>query len=183
MVELTIERLRVEDLEPTIALFIREVYPGDPEAARQHFSDHAEGQAETFLARVNGALAGYLTLRWVSNNPLFRKRNIPLIHHLGVFPQFQRRGIASRLMDTAERLIVTRATQAGITVGLFDEYGPAQRLYAKQGYLPDGRGACQGRQPLKQGEVVTMDHDLIIWLTKDLTYLTSSVATGVVCAV
>lgn len=169
MVEFIIKRVRVEDLAETIDLFIQQVYPGDPARAHEHFSGHAEGHAETFLAWGNGHLAGYLTLRWKSNNPLFRERNIPLIHHLGVFPQYQRRGIASRLMDAAEHLIATRATQAGITVGLFDAYGPAQRLYAKRGYLPDGRGACQGRRPLKQGEVVTIDHDLIIWLTKDLT--------------
>ena len=35
--------------------------------------------------------------------------------------------------------------------------------------MPDGRGVCQGQLPLKQGEVVAIDHDLIIWLTKDLT--------------
>jgi GNAT superfamily N-acetyltransferase len=171
MVTFTIERVCAEDLATTIDLFIQQVYPGDPEGAYLHFSGHAEGQTETFLARVDGRLAGYLTLRWESNNPLFRQRHIPLIHHLGVFPQFQRQGIASRLMDAAEHLIATRATQAGITVGLFDEYGPAQRLYARRGYLPDGRGACQGRRPLKQGETITVDHDLILWLTKDLTRL------------
>ena len=71
-------------------------------------------------------------------------------------------------MDAAEELIATRATQTGITVGLFDEYGPAQRLYAKRGYVPDGRDACQGLRPLIQGEPITVDHDLILWLTKDL---------------
>jgi len=50
-------------------------------------------------------------------------------------------------MDVGEQLIATRAVKAGITVGLFDDYGPAQRLYAKRGYLPDGRGAPQ-RWPL-----------------------------------
>jgi len=169
MVEFTIERVRVEDLSATIDLFIQQVYPGDPEEAHLHFSGHAEGQADTFLAWVDGNLAGYLTIRWQSKNLRFRQQNIPLIHHLGVFDQFQRQGIASRLMDIGEHLIATRATQAGITVGLFDAYGPAQRLYAKRGYLPDGRGACQGQRPLKQGELVTVDHDLLLWLTKDLT--------------
>jgi hypothetical protein len=30
-----------------------------------------------------------------------------------------------KLMDVAEQLVATRATKAGITVGLFDAYGPA----------------------------------------------------------
>ena len=85
-----------------------------------------------------------------------------------VGPPFQRRGIASQLMERAERLIATRARQAGISVGLFDAYGPAQRLYAKRGYVPDGRGVCQAHSPLKHRETVTIDHDLIIWMTKEL---------------
>jgi hypothetical protein len=56
----------------------------------------------------------------------------------------------------------------GITVGLFDEYGPAQRLYGRRGYVPRWRGACLGQRPLSKGMQVTMDDDLIIWLTKDL---------------
>ncbi len=36
------------------------------------------------------------------------------------------------------------------------------------GTYPDGRGACQGQRPLSVGARVTMDHDLIMWLTKDL---------------
>jgi len=55
----------------------------------------------------------------------------------------------------------------GITVGLSGEYGPAQWL-RRRGYVPDGRGACQGQRPLRKGMLVTVDDDLIIWLTKDL---------------
>ena len=59
-------------------------------------------------------------------------------------------------------------TTVGITVGLFDEYGSAQRLHALRGYVPDGRGACHAREPLSKGAHVIMDDDLVIWLTKKL---------------
>ncbi len=169
MPELEIKLVRSEDLEWVVNMFIRQVYPDDPEGARRHFDDHAEGGGVTFLAFVQGELAGYITIRWQSNNPLFRRENIPLIHDLLVFSAFRRRGIASRLMDEAEALIATRASKAGLTVGLFDAYGPSQRLYARKGYVPDGRGVCRAQRPLQRGEVVTMDHDLILWLTKDLS--------------
>lgn len=168
MAEVSIERVAPTDLAEVIKLFTHQVYPAHPEEAHSHFAGHVQGQADTLLARVAGDLAGYLTIRWQSNNPQFHQHNIPLIHHLAVFPQFQRQGIASRLMDVAEQLIATRARKAGITVGLFDAYGPAQRFYATRGYIPDGRGACQGQRPLRQGETVIVDHDLILWLTKDL---------------
>lgn len=51
-------------------------------------------------------------------------------------------------MDAAERQARDRGIAAlGITAGLFDEYGPAQRMYAQRGYIPDGRGAWQGQRP------------------------------------
>jgi GNAT superfamily N-acetyltransferase len=163
-----IRQVRPEELPAVREMFTREVWVDGGEAAERHFEDHAEGGGETFIAWAGDVFAGYVTIRWVSRNPRFRKANIPLIHDLLVFEQFQRRGIASALLDAAEALIATRATHAGITVGLFDDYGPAQRLYAKRGYIPDGRGACQGLRPLTLGEAVTVDHDLIIWLTKAL---------------
>jgi GNAT superfamily N-acetyltransferase len=87
----------------------------------------------------------------------------------GYAEQLARRGVATLLMDAAEQLARDRGIAAlGITVGLFDEYGPAQRLYGRRGYIPDGRGACQGQRPLRKGTLVTMNDDLIIWLTKDL---------------
>lgn len=165
---LRIVRVEPESIEEIIALFTGQVYSGDSEEARAHFADHATGGGDSFLAYVDDVLAGYITIRWQSNYPGFRDNNIPLIHHLSVFDAFQRHGIASRLMDAAEELIATRATKAGITVGLFDAYGPAQRLYARRGYIPDGRGICQGQRPLSQGETVTLDHDLILWMTKDV---------------
>jgi len=72
-------------------------------------------------------------------------------------------------MDAAEQLARgRRIATLGITVGLFDKYGPAQRLYGQRGYIPDGGGACQGQRPLRTGMQVTIDDDLIMWLTKDL---------------
>lgn len=168
MRDLEIRRVEPDTVMEVIALFEEQVYLENPEEAYDHFADHASGGGDSCLAYVEGALAGYVTIRWQSNNPLFRDNGIPLIHHLGVFDSYQRQGIASRLMDAAEQLIATRTTRAGITVGLFDAYGPAQRFYAKRGYTPDGRGLCQGRRPLAHGEVITLDHDIILWLTKDL---------------
>lgn len=74
-------------------------------------------------------------------------------------------------MKAAEELASDRGVVTlGITVGLFDTYGPAQRLYSLRGYVPDGRGACRGPEPVSKGARVIMDDDLIIWLTKELRH-------------
>ena len=72
------------------------------------------------------------------------------------------------LMEAAERPLATRSRKACICVGLFEAYGPAQRLYARRGYVPDGRGVCEGHRPLRPGERVEIGHHLLLWLLKDL---------------
>ncbi|MCX6380020.1 MAG: GNAT family N-acetyltransferase [Armatimonadetes bacterium] len=169
MQPIKIQRVCPKCLPSTVEIFRTEVYPWNPAEADAHFADHASGGGDSFLAWDGEKLAGYLTIRWVSHNSVFRENNIPLIHHLAVFEPYRKRGIATQLMDSGEGLIATRATKAGITVGIFDEYGAAQRLYVKRGYIPDGRGVCQGHHLITRGEIHRIDDDLIIWMTKDLT--------------
>lgn len=160
--------------------FLAEWATGSHEAAEDHVADHATGEGTTLVGRMHGTVVGLLTLRWTSRNPLFAARRIPLVHQLAVLPSYQRRGIATKLMATAERLVVDRGrTAIGITVGLSDHYGPAQRLYAQRGYVPDGRGACLGREPVSPGQNVDIDN-LGLWLTKQLRNDTNSLANDAV---
>jgi hypothetical protein len=48
----------------------------------------------------------------------------------------------------------------GIGVGLYQSYGSAQRLYAKRGYIPDGRGVMYKQQPVTPGFDTCVDDDL-----------------------
>ncbi len=71
-------------------------------------------------------------------------------------------------MDRAERLIAGRSDHAGIGVGLYLAYGPAQRLYIKRGYVRDGVGAVCENKPLVPGSTVRVDDDLVLHLIKRL---------------
>jgi len=138
--------------------------------ARSYLAEHTEPDGTSLIATGGSGVLGYVAIVWESNYAGFRTRGIPLVHQIAVAGPWRRQGVATLLMDAAEQLARDRGIATlGITVGLFDDYGPAQRLYARRGYIPDGRGACQGQRPLRKGTRVTMDHDLIIWLTKDLT--------------
>ncbi|GAB3411246.1 GNAT family N-acetyltransferase [Flindersiella endophytica] len=160
----------LSDPEPDAVLgFLAEWVTEDADAARHHVADHDTGEGTTLVARLDGVVVGLVTVRWTSRNPSFAEQGIPLVHQLAVAPSFRRLGVATALLEAAEQLAAARGrSRVGITVGLFDEYGPAQRLYAKRGYLPDGRGACTGQVPLRLGDTVEVGHDLILWLTKDL---------------
>ena len=123
----------------------------------------------SLIATRGPDVIGYVAIVWESDYAGFRSRGIPLVHQITVAGPFRQRRVATLLMEAAEQLAHDRGiVTLGITVGLFDEYGPAQRLYGRRGYIPDGRGACRGQEPLRKGMQVTIDDDLIIWLTKDL---------------
>ena len=152
----------------TVRFLIEWVSDGEAGARRYH-ADHAEPDGASLIATDGSDVIGYVAIVWESNYAGFRSRGVPLVHQIAVAGLFRRHGVATVLMDAAEQLVRDRdIATLGITVGLFDEYGPAQRLYGRRGYIPDGRGACRGQRPLSKGMQVTMDDDLIIWLTKDL---------------
>jgi GNAT superfamily N-acetyltransferase len=149
--------------------FLTEWVSDDETEARMYLADHSEPGGISLVATSGADMVGYVAIVWESNYAGFRSRDIPLVHQIAVGEPWRRRGVGTLLMDAVERVVGDRGIATlGITVGLFDEYGPAQRMYAGRGYIPDGRGACQGQRPLSKGVQVSMDHDLIIWLTKDL---------------
>jgi GNAT superfamily N-acetyltransferase len=164
----TVQPVSEGNSESAVRFLIEWVSDGETEA-RRYLADHAEPEGASHVAVHGHDVIGYVAIVWESNYAGFRSRGIPLVHQIAVAGPYRRRGVATLLMDAAEQLARDRGIATlGITVGLPSEYGPAQRLYGQRGYIPDGRGACQGQQPLRKGMRVTVDDDLIIWLTKDL---------------
>lgn len=78
-------------------------------------------------------------------------------------------GIGTALMDEAEWVIAARSAVAGIGAGMTADYGAAQRLYVRRGYLPDGRGLMTHERPVIAGKSVLVDDDLVLYLTKRLS--------------
>lgn len=160
--------LEPADVEPILAAFLAVDWPKRRETLERYLAEQDEG-IRTILVAVEGAkIRGYGTVCWEPDYPPFVAAGIPEIQDLNVLPRFRRRGIATRLMDEAERRIGERGAVAGIGVGLYDDYGPAQRMYVLRGYVPDGRGASHRNLPVRGGETVPADDDLAIHLTRAL---------------
>ncbi|MNJ05092.1 hypothetical protein D3C73_1662000 [compost metagenome] len=51
-------------------------------------------------------------------------------------------------------------------MGLYYDYGNAQRLYAKRGYIPDGQGIISEGNQVEPGSSVFVGDDLALWLIK-----------------
>ena len=55
-------------------------------------------------------------------------------------------------MDEAEALIATRASRAGITVGVFESYGPAQRLDVRKATCRTGVACAKASDPSRKAK-------------------------------
>lgn len=165
---LTIHHLEAQDAQIIAEAFQQIGWKKSVSLYEKYLAEQTSGRRTVFVALLDQTFAGYLTINWHSEYPPFAEQNIPEIQDFNVLPQFRRQGIGTRLMDEAEQTIGQRSAIAGIGVGLYADYGAAQRLYVKRGYVPDGRGLVYGHQVVKPGAQVVADDDLVLYLTKTL---------------
>ena len=131
-----------------------------------YLQEQVKGQRCVWIAFKEGKFAGYVTLKWHSEYLPFKAKDIPEISDLNVLPEFRRQEIGTKLLDLAEAEAFKKSATVGIGVGLSFDYGNAQRLYVKRGYLSDGLGVTYRYKPVAPGGTVQVDDDLILWFTK-----------------
>jgi ribosomal protein S18 acetylase RimI-like enzyme len=134
-----------------------------------YWQDTIENKRIVLIAALDDEFAGYVTIVWESDYPPFCDADIPEISDFNVLIKYRRYYIGTALMDEAERRIAAHSPIAGLGVCLHVDYGAAQVLYAKRGYVPDGLGIYwQGHHP-GYGEQVQINDDLCLYLTKKVT--------------
>jgi len=133
---------------------------------RRYLAEQEQGRLLAFLAEWRGEFAGYVTLVWVSDYRPFAERRIPEISDLNVLPAYRRQGIGNALLDRAESAASARSKVVGLGVGLYSDYGAAQRIYVRRGYLPDGRGIMYRNQPVAPGATIRIDDEAALMLTR-----------------
>lgn len=145
-------------------------YNWHPELAtyENYFRDQEEGKRLVFIAEYQGAVSGICTLILNPDQGPFGNQGIPEIVDLGVFFHVHKKGIGSRLLDAAEKEAAKRAETVYLAVGLHSGYGPAQRIYVKRGYLPDGSGVWYKGKVLDQYAPCCNDDDLLLFMSKNL---------------
>lgn len=164
----TIRRLAASDPTLISAAFAEVGWAKPVEQYERYLAEQGAGRRLTLVAEVGGAIAGYVTLNWDPAYPPFREAGLPEVQDLNVLPPFQRRGLGAALVRAAEGAARGRSEAVGIGVGLGPDYGAAQRLYVRLGYVPDGRGVAYADRVVEPGERVVVDDDLVLHLTKVL---------------
>ena len=138
-----------------------------PEALFQKYLKEHKAEKRVVIVAFDGEkLAGYGNIIWSSAYAPFQKKGIPEISDLNVLPQFRRKGIATVIMDDLEARALARFDNVGIGFGLYADYGAAQRLYVRRGYVPDGLGITYAWKRVFGGHQVRADDELVLWLVK-----------------
>jgi len=163
---ITIKTLEAKDVPLLADAFFHTVWKTQAAYFESILAEQEKENRIILVAYSGGKTAGFLNIIWNSKHPPFAEKNIPEINDLRVLEQFRRRGIATALMDEAERRIFERFPITGIGVGLYADYGPAQRMYTRRGYILDGRGLTYKNTPVPPGTSVLVDDNLVIYLTK-----------------
>jgi GNAT superfamily N-acetyltransferase len=164
----SIRLLETRDIAPIAAAFAELGWDKPASQYEKYLSEQEAGARVVLVAFLNGEFVGYVTLVWRSHYPAFREENIPEIVDFNVLPHFRRQGIGTRLMDEAERRVAKASPVVGIGVGMTADYGSAQRMYVKSGYIPDGRGLFSHEAPVQYGKTIPVDDDLVLYFTKTI---------------
>lgn len=107
---------------------------------KRHLECQRRQECSALIATYQGKPAGFVFLYYKCKWGGLANCNIPGIVDLKVFEEFRQKKIATALMDKVEEIAVKHSNKVYLDVCMNSEYGPAQRLYVKRGYVPDGKG-------------------------------------------
>ena len=162
----TIRNMIKSDIEFLSHGFINQGWPGREEILARYFLEQESGEREVLVAEIDGAVAGYVTILPSAKHGPFAEV-YPELSDFNVFEPFRNQGIGNRLLEEAEQGVKRFSDTVCLGVGLHLGYGPAQRLYIKRGYIPDGTDVWYRNQPLEMNATSQNNDDLVLYLVKE----------------
>ena len=163
----SIRKMQESDIKDLSRGFISQGWPSREEILTRYFKEQESGEREVLVAEVEGAVAGYITILPNAKQGPFAGM-APELSDFNVFEHFQNQGIGNLLLEESEKRVRLISDKVTLGVGLHSGYGPAQRLYIKRGYIPDGTGVWyQNHQPAMNAVCEDIG-DLVLYLSKNL---------------
>ena len=164
----SIRKMQESDIKNLSRGFISQGWPSREEILTRYFKEQESGEREVLVAEVEGAVAGYITILPDAKQGPFAGM-APELSDFNVFEPFQNQGIGNLLLEEAEKRVRLISDKVTLGVGLHSGYGPAQRLYIKRGYIPDGTGVWyQNHQPAMNAVCEDIG-ELVLYLSKNLS--------------
>ena len=163
----SIRKMQESDIKDLSRGFISQGWPSREEILTRYFKEQESGEREVLVAEIDGAVAGYVTILPSAKHGPFAEV-YPELSDFNVFEPFRNQGIGNQLLEEAEKRVKFVSSKVTLGVGLHLGYGPAQRLYIRRSYIPDGTGVWYRNKPLEMGASCQNDDDLVLYLSKDL---------------
>ena len=165
--------LRIRSMVPEDAKILYDTYLSygwhpDIKVYEKYYREQQEGERLVFIPELQGAVKGQCTLVLHPATGPWAGMGVPEISDFTVFFDVHHRGIGNKLLDVAESEAAGIADTVILAVGIHSGYGPAQRIYAKRGYIPDGTGVWYQGKVLDQYAPCVNDDDLVLFLSKKL---------------
>jgi GNAT superfamily N-acetyltransferase len=159
-----IEALNPGDIDRAARFFNYKPGSADDGALRENM---ASGGWTVVMAATGGADIGGFYLNWRPKYHVYRRLDVPELQDLRVLPGHRRQGAGTALIARGETLARAAGRKGlGLSVGLYADYGNAQRLYADLGYRPDGNGVTYDREAVTPGARLPVDDNLALMLLK-----------------
>lgn len=136
----------------------------------KYYKEQKNGDRRIFVASMEDQVLGYATLLPNDENGPFANMNIPTVRDFNVLEKYQKNGIGTALLNKIENVVKEYSDKICLGVGLHSGYGPAQRMYVKRGYVPDGSGVWYNNMILEKYADCKNDDDLVLYLSKDFTH-------------
>ena len=162
----SIRKMQESDIKDLSRGFTSQGWPGREEILTRYFKEQESGEREVLVADLTSAVAGYITLLPIAKQGPFAEI-YPELSDFNVFEPFQNQGIGNLLLEEAENRVKLVSSRVTLGVGLHSGYGPAQRLYVKRGYIPDGTGVWYRNHPLEMNATSQNNDDLVLYLVKE----------------
>ena len=162
-----IRRMIKADIEHISQAFIHQEWPGREDILTSYFQEQENRERDVLVAESDGFVAGYITILPVAKHGPF-VGVYPELSDFNVFEPFRNRGIGNQLLEEAEKRVWLLSEIVTLGVGLHSGYGPAQRLYVKRGYIPDGSGVWFSDHPLAPYSSCENNDDLVLYFSKRL---------------
>lgn len=134
----------------------------------RQLENQQSGNCIALVAFYDEEPAGFVFLYYRCKWGGLGNQGIPGIVDLRVFEAYRRKGIGNKLMDVAESEAGRYCDRVYLDVCLNSDYGAAQVLYAKRGYIPDGKGVYYKEEPCLVNADCRNDDELTLCLIKKL---------------
>ena len=166
-------KIKVRSMVPEDAKILYDTYLSygwhpEIETYESYYREQEEGVRLVFIAEYDGDVKGQCTLVLHPSEGPWGGKGIPEIVDLTVFFDIHGKGIGTKLLDVAESEASKISDTVFLAVGVHSGYGPAQRIYVKRGYIPDGSGVWYKGKVLDQYAPCVNDDDLLLFMSKSL---------------